>query len=95
MTDEKKEPPHDTVKIPKELIELLTVECTSKGYGLGQVVTPNFQILIMGKRSFTPDQIFVLAAYTMLSMVINGAARESNDEKMEDLLNMPTKGTMQ
>ena len=70
------------MRIPDEIIKKLITFCEENEIGLAALYnTDGISVIVAGPRTFTPDQIGIIAANMLLTGIITGGITASNDDK--------------
>ena len=67
------------MEIPSELFKQIEFLCSSNSYGLLTMKGHKFNALIMGHKDFSPEQISLIIAHSLLDGILNGKINERNE----------------
>ena len=67
------------ISVPQEIVERIKFFCESEGLGMAEVTGPEFVIFMIGNNNLSPDQVSLLAAYSLLKGIIFGNLTKENE----------------
>ena len=71
--------------VPTKLLEQLKFYCEAESLGFAEISGPDFTLFMIGNKELSPDQVSVLAAYTLLRGVVFGNMNERNEEIIDSV----------